>query len=169
MKIEIINKMSSTVFVKNFKNIFEKTVFISVCIEKKRPFKNKIHLIDLFLNEFENLNLEEKKKIIKNHPDLGNKLKIDNDLTKLSKIEQKKAGLDSCTDEEYLIFNKMNNEYKIKFDIPFIFAVKGANKLIIINEFKRRLKNDNIENELEESIKQVKKIAFFRLDEIVDE
>ena len=52
MKIEIINKMSSTVFVKNFKNIFEKTVFISVCIEKKRPFKN-------------NKNSSKKKEVVK--------------------------------------------------------------------------------------------------------
>ena len=63
----------------------------------------------------------------------------------------------------------MNNEFKNKFDIPFIFAVKGANKLDIIDEFKRRLQNNNIENELNESIKQVKKIAFLRLNEIIDE
>ena len=63
----------------------------------------------------------------------------------------------------------MNNDFKLKFGIPFIFAVKGANKLKIIDEFKRRLKNNNIKEELEESIKQVKKIAFFRLNEIIDE
>ena len=54
-------------------------------------------------------------------------------------------------------------------DIPFIFAVKGKNKSIIIDEFKRRLQNDTIEKELEESIKQVKQIAYFRLNEIIDE
>ena len=87
----------------------------------------------------------------------------------MSKKEQKNAGLDNCTHEEYAFFDKMNNEFKLKFNIPFIYAVKGANKISIINEFKRRLKNDNIENELKESINQVKKIAFFRLNEIIDE
>ena len=58
---------------------------------------------------------------------------------------------------------------KLKFSIPFIFAVKGTNKSTIIDEFKRRLKNENIELELEESLKQVKKIANFRLDAIIDE
>ena len=37
------------------------------------------------------------------------------------------------------------------------------------DEFKRRLQNDTIEKELEESIKQVKQIAYFRLNEIIDE
>ena len=63
----------------------------------------------------------------------------------------------------------MNNEFKLKFDIPFIFAVKGSNKNIIIEEFKRRLMNENIDIEFNESIKQVNKIANFRLEEIIDE
>ena len=87
----------------------------------------------------------------------------------MSKNEQKNADLDNCTEEEFLFFNKMNNDFKSKFGIPFIFAVKGSNKNNIIEEFKRRLLNSNIEDELEESIRQVKKIAFFRLDEIIDD
>ena len=87
----------------------------------------------------------------------------------MSKNEQKNAELNSCTEEEFLLFKRMNDEYKLKFSIPFIFAVKGTNKSTIIDEFKRRLKNENIELELEESLKQVKKIANFRLDEIIDE
>ena len=169
MRIIEINNMSSNIFINTFKNIFEKTISISILCEKKRPFKDKEHLIEVFLYEFENINLKEKKIIIKNHPDLGNKIKINNDLTEMSKNEQKNAGLDNCTPEEYYFFDKMNNEFKLKFDIPFIYAVKGATKNLIINEFKRRLKNDNIESELQESIKQVKKIAYFRLDKIIDE
>ena len=84
-------------------------------------------------------------------------------------IKQKNAGLNNCTLEEYSFFNKMNNEFKLKFDIPFIFAVKGSNKKIIIEEFKRRLKNDDINKEFNESIKQVKKIAYLRLEDIVNE
>ena len=87
----------------------------------------------------------------------------------MSKNEQKRAGLDSCTEDEFLLFNKMNNEFKLKFDIPFIFAVKGSNKNIIIEEFKRRLLNDDVNKEFEESVKQVKKIALFRLEDSIDD
>jgi len=126
-------------------------------------------MIEIFINAFDDLNIDSKKNVLINHPDLGNKLKITNDLTETSKNEQKNVGLDNCTEDEFLLFKRMNDEYKLKFSIPFIFAVKGTNKSIIIDEFKRRLKNENIELELEESLKQVKKIAKFRLDEIIDE
>jgi len=167
MKVNNINEMSSDIFINNFKNVFENTPSIAVSTEKLRPFNNKKHLIESFLNEFDKLTKRSKKNIIKNHPDLGNKFKINNDLTEMSKNEQKNAGLDNCTEEEFLLFNKMNNKFKSKFDIPFIFAVSGKNKSTIIDEFKRRLQNDNIKKELEESVKQVKKIANFRLYEIV--
>ena len=169
MKINQINEMSLGIFINNFKNIFENTPSISVSTEKMRPFKNKNHLINVFLNEFDNLNIASKKNIIKNHPDLGNKLKINNDLTDMSKNEQKNAGLDNCTEDEFLLFSNLNNQFKSKFGLPFIFAVKGKNKSKIIEEFKRRLKNDNTEKELEISIRQVKQIANFRLNELVDD
>ena len=121
------------------------------------------------MNSFENLDKISKKNIIKNHPDLGNKIKIDNNLTILSKNEQENVGLNKCTPEEYDFFHKMNNEFKLKFDIPFIFAVKGSNKNIIIEEFKRRLLNDDVNKEFEESVKQVKKIALFRLEDSIDD
>ena len=134
MKIESINALSVDIFINTFKNIFEKTESIAILSEKKRPFNNKINLIDSFMYEFDILKYEDKKKIIKNHPDLGNKLKINSNLTEMSKKEQKNAGLDSCTEEEYIFFSKKNNEFKLKFDIPFIFAVKGANKTEIIKK-----------------------------------
>ena len=169
MKIQDVNNMSSEDFIENFKNIFEKTSSIAFFSEKKRPYKDKKHLIKVFIDEFESLSISKKKTIINNHPDLGNKLKIINTLTDMSKNEQKNAGLDSCTKEEFLLFKRMNDEYKLKFSIPFIFAVKGTNKSIIIDEFKRRLKNEDIDLEIAESIKQVKKIAKFRLEEIIHE
>mgnify|MGYP000923930969 CR=1 FL=1 len=169
MKIQDVNNLSSEEFIKNFNNIFEKTSSIAISSEKKRPFNNKKEMIETFINEFDNLNIDSKKNVLKNHPDLGNKLKITSDLTEMSKNEQRNVGLDNCTEDEFLLFKKMNDEYKSKFSIPFIFAVKGANKSIIIDEFKRRLINENIELEMEEAIKQVKKIAKFRLNEIIDD
>ena len=169
MKIQDVNDLSSEEFIENFNNIFEKTSSISISSEKKRPFINKKEMIETFINEFDNLNIDSKKNVLKNHPDLGNKLKITSDLTEMSKKEQRNVGLDNCTEDEFLLFNRMNEEYKLKFSIPFIFAVKGANKSIIIDEFKRRLIIENIELEIEEAIKQVKKIAKFRLNEIIDD
>ena len=45
MKIQDVNNMSSEDFIENFKNIFEKTSSIAFFSEKKRPYKDKKHLI----------------------------------------------------------------------------------------------------------------------------
>ena len=55
---------------------------------------------------------------------------------------------------------------KKKFGFPFIIAVKGKNKDEILNIFRQRITN-NINLEFEEAKKQVKKIASFRLNEII--
>ena len=64
-----------------FKNIFEKTKSITKEVENLRPFKNKKHMINSFLLIFDSLNLKKKLQIINNHPDLGDKIKINQGLT----------------------------------------------------------------------------------------
>ena len=58
MKILEINNLTSEIFINIFQNIFEKTISISVMSEKKRPFRDKEHLIQIFLSQFDNLNLK---------------------------------------------------------------------------------------------------------------
>ena len=74
-----------------------------------------------------------------------------------------------CIRDRYRKFHKLNDEFKAKFDIPFIFAIRGKSKSDIFKEFETRLKSDNIEQELDKSINQVKKIATLRLNEIIHE
>ena len=61
MKIQDVNNMSSEDFIENFKNIFEKTSSIAFFSEKKRPYKDKKHLIKVFIDEFESLSISKKK------------------------------------------------------------------------------------------------------------
>lgn len=169
MNILYINSLNKLDFIDKFKNIFEKTESISIQAENLRPYKNKSHMIDKFLLIFDSLNLKIKLQIINNHPDLGDKIKINQGLTSLSKEEQSLAGLQDCTEEEFKLFNQMNASFKLKFNIPFIFAVRGKNKDNIINEFQNRLANSDINSEIDISIEQVKKIALLRLEELIDD
>jgi 2-oxo-4-hydroxy-4-carboxy-5-ureidoimidazoline decarboxylase len=168
MNIDDINNLSYSNFIETFKNIFEKTKLITKKAENLRPYRNKEHMIDSFLLVFDSLNLEKKLQIIKSHPDLGNKIKINQGLTKLSQEEQSFAGLQDCTEDEFKLFNELNSSFKLKFNIPFIFAVRGKNKSDIINEFQSRLINSDINSEIDISIEQVKRIAFLRLEELID-
>ena len=168
MNIDSINELSQEIFINNFKNIFEKAVFIAEEAESKRPYQSKEHMINIFLSIFNSLDNESKIKIINHHPDLGKKIKINSGLTKLSQEEQTLAGLSDCTEEEFKKFNEFNSAFKLKFNIPFIFAVRGKNKIDIINEFKLRLNNSDINSEIDISIEQVKRIALLRLEELID-
>ena len=60
MNINDINEMSDDMFIDCFKNIFEKTPLIANLSLSKKPFKDKKHLIDVFMNEFEKLDNSQK-------------------------------------------------------------------------------------------------------------
>jgi 2-oxo-4-hydroxy-4-carboxy-5-ureidoimidazoline decarboxylase len=168
MNIDDINILSNSIFIETFKNIFEKTESITQEAENLRPYKNKKHMINSFLLIFDSLDLKNKLQIINNHPDLGDKIKINQGLTKLSQEEQSLAGLNDCTDKEFKLFNQLNSSFKLKFNIPFIYAVRGKNKRDILNEFQSRLINTDINSEIDISIEQVKRIALLRLEELID-
>jgi len=169
MNINEVNNLDENVFLNIFKNIFEHSDFITKIVQKKRPFKNKSEIINHFMNTFDSLDQDKKVKIIRLHPDLGDKLKIREGLTSFSQEEQSRAGLSECNDEEFKEFNRLNNEFKSKFNIPFIFAVRGKTKQDILDEFIGRLKSDNMEQELDKSLIQVKKIANLRINEIISD
>ena len=125
-------------------------------------YNNLDELVSKMMKIFENIEKEKHLEILNFHPDLA----VAKKLTEDSKNEQKNASLNQCTDEELVEFKKLNEEYKKKFGFPFIVAVKGKNKKEILNSFRQRITN-NINLEFEEAKKQVKKIASFRLSEII--
>ena len=160
--IDKVNKLNKSDFISIFGNVFEKTEWIAQKSYDSKPYKNFEELFSKMVEIFENSNKESHIKILNAHPDLA----VEKKLTKDSKNEQKNASLNQCTDEEFVEFKKLNEEYKKKFGFPFIIAVKGKNKEEILNSFRQRITN-NINLEFEEAKKQVKKIASFRLGEII--
>jgi len=161
--INKINKLPQSEFIKVFANIFENASWIAEELYKQKPFKDFDELSSKIMNIFEISSKEKKLKILNDHPDLGNKAKISS-LTPDSLKEQKNAGLDQCTSEEFNEFKKLNDDYR-KFGFPFILAVKGKSKIEILNNFRRRV-NSEPQIEFEEALKQVKKIANLRLKDL---
>ena len=161
--INKINKLPQSEFVKVFANIFENARWIAEELYKQKPFKDFNELSSKMMNIFDMSSKEKKLKILNDHPDLGNKAKIGL-LTPNSLEEQKTAGLDQCTKEEFNEFKKLNDAYK-KFGFPFILAIKGKSKIEILNNFRKRI-NSESQIEFEEAINQVKKIASLRLKEL---
>ena len=158
-----LNNLNRDKFVTLFGVIFEKTQWIAEKLFDHKPFKNKEDLINKMFQIYESTQKNEVLVILKSHP----KLAIEKNLTKHSSQEQSRANLKNCTDEEYNEFKRLNNEYEEKFGFPFIIAVKGKNKIEILNNFRQRIAND-VKDEFLEAKIQVKKIATFRLNEIMN-
>ena len=161
--INKINNLSESEFIKVFANIFENARWIAEELYKQKPFIDFDQLSSKMINIFEDSSKEKKLKILNDHPDLANKTKIST-LTSDSLEEQKNAGLDQCSKKEFDEFKNLNNAYK-KFGFPFILAVKGKSKIEILNNFRARI-NSEPKIEFEEAVRQVKKIASLRLEDL---
>ena len=156
-----INQLTKNDFISLFGNVFEKTTWIAEKVFASKPFKNFDKLSEKFLDIFENEQKENHLKILNLHPELA----AEKIMTVDSKKEQNNAQLDQCTKDEFEEFIKLNKEYKQKFNFPFIILVSGKNKTEILDNFRKRIKNDK-DIEFKEAKNQVKKIAFLRLKQI---
>ena len=156
-----LNNLNRDEFISLFGVIFEKTQWIAEKLFELKPFKDKDDLINKMIKIYETSSKDESLNILRSHP----KLAVEKKLTEHSNQEQSRANLKNCTQEEFDEFTKLNSEYEKKFSFPFIMAIKGKDKIEILNKFRQRI-NNNIEFEFEESKKQIKKIALFRLDEL---
>ena len=134
MNLNFINQLDKIEFISSFENIFEESKFITEIAETKRPFRNKIHIIETFLMIFDNLEEDIKINIIKKHPDLADKVEINKGLSKLSDDEQSKSGLKDCTEDEFNMFQELNYSLKINSIslIFWLFETKIKMKLLKI-------------------------------------
>lgn len=106
---------------------------------------------------------EDQLAVIRAHPDLAGKAAVAGTLTEDSTSEQAGAGLDQCSPEELARFEDLNAAYKAKFGFPFVMAVKGNDRHIILAAFETRLENSP-EQERRTAIEQINHIARFRLE-----
>ena len=158
-----LNSLTEKEFITQFGSIFEKSEWIAIEAFKLKPFRDSQDLKNKMINIFDSSSKEKVVKILNLHP----KLAIEKRLTNFSSKEQTGAKLDTCTKEELEEFEKLNLDYEKKFKFPFVIAVKGKNKNEILNNFRLRIENNNDE-EFNEAKTQVKKIASFRLNDILN-
>lgn len=108
---------------------------------------------------------EQQLALINAHPDLAGRAAMNGELTEASTSEQAGAGIDQCSPEEFARFTELNDAYKAKFKFPFIKAVRGANRHLILADFERRIDND-MDTEFNQALLEINKIAGFRLNDL---
>ena len=160
-------KMEGKKIINLLKGIYEHSAWApeKLLSENISEIKTKEELELMMKKIVDNSTEKQKLKLIKSHPELGKKLQKKEKLTKFSKEEQKSAGLDQCSDEEFEILTNLNNTYRSKFEFPFILAVKGLNKNQIIDNMKKRVNNCK-SAEFETAINEIHKIAQLRIKDL---
>ncbi|MEZ5923455.1 MAG: 2-oxo-4-hydroxy-4-carboxy-5-ureidoimidazoline decarboxylase [Hyphomicrobiaceae bacterium] len=101
--------------------------------------------------------------LLRAHPDLAGRLALAGQLTTDSTHEQASAGLDRCSPDELLRFQELNATYQQRFGFPFIIAVRGLDRVQILEAFERRVGNTP-SAEFRTALDQVHRIAQLRLD-----
>ena len=107
-----------------------------------------------------------KRALIAAHPDLAGKLALAKGLTAESTKEQASAGLDRLSADELARFTAFNDAYRARFGFPFIMAVKGQPREVILAAFERRLGHDE-PTEFATALVEIDRIAALRIAEIL--
>lgn len=164
--LENVNQMPVADFVTVFGDVAEHSPWVAEKAAVLRPFLSKEAMHDAFSASVLQAPRDQQLALIRAHPDLAGKAAMHGDLTRDSASEQSGAGLDRLTKAEYDRFTELNERYREKFDFPFIFAIKGANKHQILEGFEARILNDQIQ-ELSAALDNISRIFSFRIEERV--
>ena len=166
LSIDDLNRMSVAEFAANFGDVAEHSPWVAERATGARPFADREAVVDAFAAVLRGAARDERLAVLRAHPDLAGRAAIAGDLSEDSRREQAGAGLDRLTPGEFERFTTLNAAYKERFDIPFIFAVKGATKGMILAAFEERLSN-GLEDELKSAIDNVCRIMRFRIEDRV--
>jgi 2-oxo-4-hydroxy-4-carboxy-5-ureidoimidazoline decarboxylase len=161
-----INDMSVADFVAHFGDVAEHSPWVAENAAAARPFLSRDGMVAAFVSAVERAGEVRQRALLVAHPDLAGRAAVAGDLTADSRREQAGAGLDRLTPDEFARFTAMNEGYRRRNGIPFIFAVRGATKHDILAGFEAR-KDNPPEVEFRTALDQVARIIRFRLEDRV--
>jgi OHCU decarboxylase len=142
--------------------VFEHSPWVAERVWPSRPFGTVAALHAAMAGIVARASRQEQLALIREHPDLGVRARI----SPASTSEQAGAGLDRLSAAEFERLHRLNSAYREKFDIPFIYAVKGSTKDDILAALERRLAGDP-EAERAAALAQIYRIAQFRLEDTI--
>lgn len=162
MTIDALNLLDRESFVAAVGWVFEGSPWVAARAWDVRPFSSVDALHQAMVARLEVASREEQLALLRAHPDLGARARMGD----ASSAEQAGAGLDRLTPEEHERLLRMNGAYRDTFGFPFLFAVKGSTKQDILGALEQRLQAAP-EDEYREALRQVYRIAGFRLRDVV--
>jgi 2-oxo-4-hydroxy-4-carboxy-5-ureidoimidazoline decarboxylase len=159
--IEEANSLDRAGFVARFGGIYEQSPWVAERAWERRPFTNRDALERALQDAVRQAERPRQLELLRAHPRLGTRLA----LSGYSRAEQAGAGLGDLTAAERSELEALNESYERKFGFPFIFAVRNASLRAILESCRSRIGADAAA-EFDESLRQVFRIAAFRLADL---
>jgi 2-oxo-4-hydroxy-4-carboxy-5-ureidoimidazoline decarboxylase len=159
-----VNRLDRDAFVARFGGVFEHSPWVAEAAWEERPFASVDALLDAMLRAVREAPEERRMALIREHPDLGARFAMSEE----SAREQQGAGLDRLTEAEFAELSALNRTYAERFGFPFILAVRGKTKEDVLDALRARV-GRSAEEERREALRQIGRIAAFRLADLVAE
>jgi 2-oxo-4-hydroxy-4-carboxy-5-ureidoimidazoline decarboxylase len=164
--LDQLNRAPAEAFTAVLAGIFEHSPWVAAVAAGQRPFASIEALHRAMSHAAETACETKQLALINAHPELAGRPAVRGELTAGSTREQRGAGLDQCTQEQFDKLQFLNRVYREKFGFPFILAVRGYDREGIIENFESRLNNSRAD-EIRANLDQIYRIARFRLDELI--
>ena len=164
LSIQAVNQFDRKAFVARFGGVYEHSPWVAEAAWAKRPFADRDALEQAMQAVVSDAGRARQLELIRQHPKLGTR----KELTGYSRGEQTGAGILGAAEAERHELASLNQQYEAKFGFPFILAVRGANLSTILDSCRTRLNHD-FDAEFAESLRQVFRIAGFRLGDLITE
>jgi 2-oxo-4-hydroxy-4-carboxy-5-ureidoimidazoline decarboxylase len=168
MTLEELNARDRRGFVVALGGVFEDSPWVAEAAWPRHPFATLDALYRAMVDAVRSAGEDAQLALIRAHPELAGKAAVRGELTADSTAEQSGAGLTQCSPQEFARLQELNRTYNTKFGFPFIIAVKGLDRAAIIERFAERLERDRA-TEFEEALQQIARIAWLRLEALVEE
>jgi 2-oxo-4-hydroxy-4-carboxy-5-ureidoimidazoline decarboxylase len=162
MTLDDLNAISREGFVAALDSIFEDSPWAAERAWRHRPFASVEALHQAMMTEVSAASRDEQLALLRAHPDLGTRACM----TAASAGEQAGAGLDRLTPSEFDRLRELNTAYRERFGFPFLLAVKASTKHDVLAALAARLPA-TVDEEFAEALRQVSRIAWFRLQDVV--
>lgn len=174
--IAAVNALDAAAFTARFGDVAERSPWVAERAAGARPFADRAAMVDAFAAAVRKAPPAAQLALLRAHPDLADRAAVaaagagevegPDGIAAESRKEQAGAGLDRLTPQEYARFGALNARYRARFGFPFIFAVKGADKGMILTAFEERIGN-GAAAERAAALANVERILRFRIEDRV--
>jgi OHCU decarboxylase len=163
-----INALDQAEFVSAFGALFEHSPWVAGAAWRRRPFASVADLHGAFEAAMREASWEQQLALIRGHPELAGREATERELSEASSREQASAGLDRLAAEELEALRRLNRDYRKRFGFPLVVCVREHTKESILAWGRVRLEHSR-EQEIENALTEVAKIAHLRLHDLVEE